>query len=254
MILQLGEGIVRVNVPGPDALLSQVSRRLADGEGFAVATLNLDHIVKLRTDPDFVRAYSRHELVVADGRPISWLARLGGASLDVAPGSDTIVPLCRAARDAGASVALVGSAPEVLERSADELRRAVPGLNICLCIAPTRGFIPDGAEARDILGQLNETGARLCFLALGAIKQERFAVFARDVVPNIGFVSIGAGLDFIAGHQVRAPKWMRGLGLEWLWRTIANPRRMVPRYLACFRILPGLAFSAFMDRVRAARL
>ena len=60
----------------------------------------------------------------------------------------------------------------------------------------------------------------------------------------MGFVSIGAGLDFLAGSQTRAPAWVRAIAMEWLWRMLANPRRLALRYLRCALILPGLARDA----------
>jgi UDP-N-acetyl-D-mannosaminuronic acid transferase (WecB/TagA/CpsF family) len=64
----------------------------------------------------------------------------------------------------------------------------------------------------------------------------------------MGFASIGAGLDFIAGKQPRAPLWVRRLALEWLWRALSSPRRMLPRYARCVAILPGLMREAWRLR------
>jgi len=95
---------------------------------------------------------------------------------------------------------------------------------------------------------LAESGARLCFIALGAPKQEIFAARGRTQVPDVGFASIGAGLDFLSGHQVRAPRIMRLLAMEWFWRALQSPARMVPRYAKCFAILPGLTIQALRQR------
>ncbi len=241
---------IRVNVPGPGVLLDCVAAHLAEGCGFAVATLNLDHLVKLATQPDFRRAYARHDLITADGHPVVWLNHLAGTPVRLAPGSEMILPLCRLAAENGAPVALVGSTDAVLAVAAERLAGAIPGLDIRARIAPSQGFDPNGAEAAAILGELDDAGARLVFLALGAPKQERFAANGRVAHPRLGFVSIGAGLDFIAGRQRRAPAWMRRLALEWLWRMLQNPARLGPRYLACFRILPGLTADALRDRHR----
>jgi UDP-N-acetyl-D-mannosaminuronic acid transferase (WecB/TagA/CpsF family) len=64
----------------------------------------------------------------------------------------------------------------------------------------------------------------------------------------VGFASVGAGLDFIAGHQTRAPEWWRRFALEWLWRTVSSPRRLLPRYAACAAILPGQVLAALRLR------
>jgi len=67
-------------------------------------------------------------------------------------------------------------------------------------------------------------------------------------VPGCGLVSIGAGLDFSAGSQTRAPLILRKLALEWLWRMLSNPRRLARRYLLCAWILPGLMRDARKQR------
>merc|ERR1712034_123912 len=107
------------------------------------------------------------------------------------------------------------------------------------------GYDPDGEAAAADLARLAGDGAGLCFLALGAPKQERLAARGRDLAPRTGFVSVGAGLDFIAGHQRRAPRWVRKLAMEWLWRMASNPRRLAGRYAACALTLPGLVVQSY---------
>ena len=88
----------------------------------------------------------------------------------------------------------------------------------------------------------------LCLLALGAPKQEQLAARGREMTPRTGFASIGAGLDFLGGGQRRAPSWMRRIGIEWLWRALSSPRRMIPRYMRCVAILPGQVTQALKLR------
>jgi UDP-N-acetyl-D-mannosaminuronic acid transferase (WecB/TagA/CpsF family) len=75
-----------------------------------------------------------------------------------------------------------------------------------------------------------------------------FAAKGRELAPSVGFASIGAGLDFIAGTQTRAPAWARKLALEWLWRALSSPRRLIPRYAACIAILPAQVVAAIRLR------
>ncbi|MEO1612426.1 MAG: WecB/TagA/CpsF family glycosyltransferase, partial [Pseudomonadota bacterium] len=102
----------------------------------------------------------------------------------------------------------------------------------------------------DVIEQLAASDARFVFLALGAPKQEVFAAHAWTALPHVGFASIGAGLDFIAGRQVRAPQWVRRLALEWVWRLLSAPRRLAARYLKCILILPSLILAALRQRRR----
>ncbi len=240
---------IHINVPTWAALEARVADKLAHKVGFALATINLDHLVKLRTSSDFRDAYARHDLIVADGNPIVWMSELAGKPVELIPGSDAILPLARLAARQGVSVAFLGSTEAALAESARFLERTVPGLKIALCIAPPLGFDPRGAAARDMLGQVEASGAGLCFIALGAPKQELLAALGREVTPSVGFASIGAGLDFLAGTQERAPRWARDFAVEWLWRALTNPRRLGPRYLRCLMILPRELVGAVVQRI-----
>lgn len=236
--------VVAVNIADRAQLEAAILDRWSRGDGFALATLNLDHLEKLGRDPVFAAAYARQDFVVADGRPVVWLARLAGQRLDLMPGSDLVLPMARLAAAHGQSVALVGSTDQALTDAASALQAKVPMLEIRARIAPPMGFDPDSDAAAALLDQVRQSGAGLCFLALGAPKQERLAARARDLVPEVGFASVGAGLDFLGGHQRRAPAIVRALALEWLWRAATDPIRLVPRYTRCLLILPGLIRDA----------
>ena len=111
------------------------------------------------------------------------------------------------------------------------------------------GFDPEGEHADRAIAAIGDSGARVVFLALGAPKQERFAARAQHALPEVGFLSIGAGLDFIAGRQKRAPSWVRAIAGEWLWRMLSDPRRLAARYGACLLALPTLTLQALRSRL-----
>ena len=243
-----GAGRVRVNMTDRAALIAEVAARLRQRKGFALATLNLDHLVRLRHDAGFRAAYEAQDLVTADGNPVVWLSRLAGREVALLPGSDLVVPLAREAAAQGVALAFIGGTENSLARAAHALERLVPGLRVVARIAPPMGFDPDGAEARAALDAVAESGAGIVFLALGAPKQERLAARGRALQPELGFVSIGAGLDFLAGSQRRAPRLVRRLALEWLWRAGSDPKRLAGRYARCAAILPGHALRAWRMR------
>ncbi|NGM44056.1 WecB/TagA/CpsF family glycosyltransferase [Rhodobacter sp. SGA-6-6] len=241
---------IRITHPDAPSVLAEVAARLAAGRGFALATVNLDHLVKLRRDPAFRAAYAAQDLVVADGNPIVWLSRLAGRPVRLVPGSDLVLPLVRAAAAAGRPLSLLGSTEAALEAAMARLQAEVPGLRRGLLIAPPMGFDPEGEAAQDMLARLETLGPGLCLIALGAPKQERLAALGRRLAHAVGFASVGAGVDFVAGTQTRAPAWVRAIAMEWLWRALSAPRRMVPRYAACAAILPGQAVQALAARLR----
>lgn len=254
MFFTFGSTKVAVNISTWDQLRQSVAHRFNAREGFSLATVNLDHLAKMAVNSDFVHTYAQQDLVVADGRPIVGLSKIAGRPVDLMPGSDLIVPLCQLAVDHDVRVALVGSTPQALGDAARALRAQVPGVQIVQTIAPSDQFDPQGEEAADILKQLNAAKVGMCFLALGAPKQEELALRGRRYAPATGFASIGAGLDFLGGHQIRAPQWMRRMGFEWLWRMLSSPLRLVPRYARCVAILPREIHNARRIRLGKSEL
>ncbi len=234
---------IAVNAPDRTRLFDDVRFCFRRGTGFAIATLNLDHLVKLGRVADFREAYRRQDMVTADGNPIVWLSRLAGAPVALLPGSELVEPLAELAAEEGQPVALLGSTEASLRTAAEHLMARTPGLRIVACLAPAAGFDPAGEEADRMIAALDASGARLVFLALGAPKQEIFAARCREALPRVGFVSVGAGLDSLAGTQRRAPAWARRCALEWLWRMLTDPRRLARRYADCALALPGLVLG-----------
>lgn len=209
-----------------------------------VFTLNLDHVVKMRKDAAFREAYRRAGLITADGFPVVLACYLQGKLASRVPGSDLIVPVCAEAARSDKSIYLFGSSPQVLTSAARLLQDQHAGLAIAGTLAPPQGFDPTSEGARRCIEVIGRSGASLCFVALGAPKQELFADYAKNVLPNMSFVCIGAGLDFIAGSQARAPYWMQRWGMEWLWRAASDPGRLAYRYLLCLAALPGFLARA----------
>lgn len=236
-----------------DVLLDDLRMRLRDGTGFTLATMNLDHAVKLQSDPAFRAAYADHSHVTADGAPVVWLERLAGRRAERVTGADLVLPLARMAAEEGCPIALVGATRASLDGAARRLCAEVEGVRIAARIAPPMGFDPHSDAAERLLDRLESSGARLCLLALGAPRQEVFAARAAARLPGTGFASIGAGLDFLSGHQVRAPRAVRALAMEWAWRLSREPGRLSGRYLRCAILLPGLVLAAVRARGPAPR-
>jgi exopolysaccharide biosynthesis WecB/TagA/CpsF family protein len=221
----------------------EICDALSDGASFCVYTINLDHVVKLRASEMFRRAYSRARFVLADGFPIVLAGRLQGQKVSRAAGSDLIDPLCEEAGRRGIPVFLLGSTHDVLSKTAQELKSRYPSLLISGLYAPPAEFDVTGDGAREAIDMLRSAGGGICLVALGAPKQEIFADRCTRDVSGMAFICIGAGLDFIAGTQKRAPRVFQRSGLEWLWRLASNPGRLGRRYAECVKVMPSVLFG-----------
>ena len=225
--------------------MSDLVRRMMDlcrrGEGFTLFTLNLDHLVKRHRDSAFRAAYARATLVSADGWPVAAAARRQGAQVERVTGADMILPVCEAAAREGVPIYLFGSSTASLAAACASLKVRFPALDIRGAEAPPMGFDPTSATAHDMAERIAASGARLCFVALGAPKQELFSDAMAARFPGIGFLCIGAALDFVSGQARRAPWAIRAIGAEWAWRLAAEPRRLAGRYGECALFLGRLA-------------
>lgn len=220
-----------------------------------VFTCNLDHVLKLRTDPAFRAAYDGADLVVGDGMPFVWLARLSGAPLpERISGSELIVPLCQTAAREGLSVFFLGTTDDRLARAEAALTAIAPGLRVAGSLAPPLGFNSDPKAQADAAEAVARAQADIVFIALGSPTQEIWSASFRDRLDCGVAVCIGAGLDFLAGDVRRAPRWMQTSGLEWVWRILQEPRRLAPRYGRIIMALPMLLRDHVRDRRQKERV
>ena len=244
-------GGVTVNIRSLRHAVAAVVNDARRRRGSCLFTLNLDHCAKLRASAKFRAAYARARYVTADGFPIVLLGRLSGFTVQRTTGADLLWPLCAQAARYRLPVFLLGPNAGVLRRAQARLSERLPQLEIAGSYAPGPNFDPDSLDADLAIERIRQSGARLCFLAVGAPRQELFAVRCRERAPQTNFVCVGAALDFIAGTQARAPVLLRKSGLEWLWRLSSNPRRLTGRYLQSAAVFPRLAAEAIPHAISA---
>jgi N-acetylglucosaminyldiphosphoundecaprenol N-acetyl-beta-D-mannosaminyltransferase len=197
-----------------------------------IVTPNVDHVVRLETDPDFQRAYSDAYLAVCDSTPLMWAARVMGVAIkQKLSGSDLVHWLSAHAATKGYRLFLFGAAEGVAPLAQEVLEARYPGLQIVGTYSPPMGFERDSDANAYALRQIRDAAPDICFVALGSPKQEKWMC---DNVAASGaplMLGIGAGLDFVVGRFKRAPVWMQRCGFEWLWRLCSDPRRLFKRYI-----------------------
>jgi N-acetylglucosaminyldiphosphoundecaprenol N-acetyl-beta-D-mannosaminyltransferase len=223
---------VRLHALDEAGTIRHVIDALEGGRGGIMVTHNLDHLRRLRTDPEFRRICDGADLRVADGMPVVWAAALRGTPLPArVAGSSLMEPLAGAAAAAGKSVFLLGGMPGTADAAADELRRLHPSLRVAGTACPPVGFERDAEYVAGLRRQLADSGADIVFVALGSPKQEVLADAHHDVLPRAWWIGVGISFSFLCGDVQRAPRWMQRAGLEWVHRLAQEPRRLARRYL-----------------------
>jgi N-acetylglucosaminyldiphosphoundecaprenol N-acetyl-beta-D-mannosaminyltransferase len=214
------------------AVVDHVFRALDQGRGGWIATLNLDYVRRCATEPETEKLFSDVDLVVADGVPLLWAARLGGNPLpDRVAGSDLVWLLAERAAQEGRSLYLLGGNPGAAEAVRTQLQARWPQLRIAGVSSPRVSAEPTGEELASLRSTLERAQPDLVYVALGAPKEERVISALHTALAGTWWIGVGVSLSFISGEIRRAPAWMQNAGLEWLHRLAQEPRRLARRYL-----------------------
>lgn len=221
-----------------------------------VITANANYLRLATRDAELRSIIETAALVVPDGAPLVWAARLAGAPASRrVTGHDLTQALVRLSASEGFSLFLLGAAPGVAQRASETMRKLSPGARIAGTYSPSLSAYPfPEEENRRMVEAVNESGAAALLVALGCPKQDRWlATHRAGLRPSLA-IGVGGVLDVMAGDLVRAPIWAQRAGLEWLHRALQEPRRLLPRYIldALFlsRVLLGSGTSRLIGAGR----
>ena len=197
-----------------------------------IITPNVDQVVRMEKDPYFKEICNNAELLLVDGHPLMWIAKWYGMPIkEKICGSDLVPHLCELASKKGYRVFLLGAAEGVASKAARNLEAKYQGIQVVGTYSPPYGFEKDTKEIEKINTILRESNADMLFVGMGVPKQDRFIYENMNKYQIPMSFSIGATIDFIAGEQKRAPRWMSDHGLEWVYRLFSDPKRMFKRYI-----------------------
>jgi N-acetylglucosaminyldiphosphoundecaprenol N-acetyl-beta-D-mannosaminyltransferase len=223
---------IRVHAVTEAQSVEYVLQSLKAGHGGWLVTPNLDHLRRLCGDRKLRALYSHATLVVPDGMPLVWAARLQGTPLpERVAGSSLILTLSAAAAAQGRTMFLLGGEPGTADGAANVLRQRWPGIRIVGTHCPPMGFEQDETQVRHVIQRLQDADPDIVYVALGSPKQEWLIAQLRGYLPRAWWLGIGISFSFISGHVRRAPRWMQNAGLEWVHRLCQEPRRLAKRYL-----------------------
>jgi N-acetylglucosaminyldiphosphoundecaprenol N-acetyl-beta-D-mannosaminyltransferase len=179
-------------------------------------------LLQSQEDPDLRRILEQAALVVPESSGILWASRVIGSPLQqFIPGIDFMLALCGLAQDEQLSVYFLGSAPGVAETAVTALRHRFPRLRVA---GTGDGYFKKEDEPA-VIAHVRDAKPALLFVGMGMPAQEKW--IARHLrTLNVPIVmGVGGSFDVLSGRLRRAPAWMRGAGIEWLYRLAQEPWR-----------------------------
>jgi exopolysaccharide biosynthesis WecB/TagA/CpsF family protein len=225
-------GDVRVDPLTERQVVEHVDRELQAGRGGRIITPNVDICRAAAKDARLRHLVNSADLVVADGMPLVWASRLLGTPIpERVTGADLIWSLSKVAARRGWPIYLLGGPPGVAVAAARELAACYQLLQVCGVDAPPYRFEEKGGGRERVRRRVVAAAPKLVFVGLGFPRQDLLIARLSKELPGTWFVGCGAAIAFAAGTAPRAPGWMRGAGLEWLFRLAGEPGRLARRYL-----------------------
>lgn len=215
-----------------------------------VCCVNAHMCVEAHQHPDFRDVVNGADLATADGMPmvkaVNSFHRVGQERV---AGNDLLPALLQAGREQGAAVFLYGGKQEVLDTMVAKATEEHPGLRIAGVLSPPFRALT-AAEMEEHARIINASGAHIVMVSLGCPKQERWMAAMKGRVQGV-MLGLGGAFLLYAGVDTRAPKWMRDLSLEWLYRLALEPRRLFKRYLVTNSLFVGLYIKAKLRKRKA---
>lgn len=184
-----------------------------------VVTINPEMINNAMQNPEFAEIINNAELVIPDGIGVQIGLKILGYNVRRIAGIEFSRRMIEECAKSEQSVALVGAKPEIVQKAKENLEHEIQGLYVT--------YAHDGYFRNDdeILNELKIRQPRLVLCALGSPKQEEFILKAKKLLPDALFVGVGGSFDVWSGVVERAPEIYQKLGLEWLYRTVKEPKR-----------------------------
>ncbi|HZZ20830.1 MAG TPA: WecB/TagA/CpsF family glycosyltransferase [Opitutaceae bacterium] len=210
--------------------VERVEYMIAEGGAHYVVTPNVDFLVKARRDEELRRILVNADLVLCDGKPIVWASHwLGGPLPCRVAGSDLVPLLAKRAAERGWRMFILGGEPAAAEAAARRMAEDYPRLPPVAHYSPPHRPLEQMDDA-EIQRRIHEARPDILLVCFGCPKQEKW--IGRNSGKTGVPVMIGAGatVDFLANRVLRAPRWMRSVGLEWLFRLMQEPKRLIRRY------------------------
>lgn len=223
---------MKVAITTLDNTLEQVEALAIKKKGSYVCVSNVHMCMEVFDSQEFEQVVNSADLVIPDGKPLSWAQKLlGHRTAEQVRGQDIMNALCAASGEKSLNIGFYGgSSEELLNKVKSKLVESYPDINITYaCSPPFRPLTPE--EDTEVVTAINDAEVNVLFVGIGCPKQERWMAEHKGNL-NCVMLGVGAAYDFIAGEKKHAPRWMQKIGMEWMFRLCSEPKRLWKRYFS----------------------
>lgn len=218
-----------INVTSIEETLAYIDAHLDQLRGDYICVSNVHTTVMAFHDENYRKVQNQAAMALPDGKPLAIVSRMRGfRNAKRVPGPDLMPEVFKFSEIKGYTHFFYGSRKETLDKLKENLLKRYPKLKISGMYAPPFKELSE-KEDQEVIQSINATHADFIWVGLGAPKQEFWMAKHKGKVCGL-MLGVGAGFDFHAGTVKRAPRWMQEWCLEWLYRIMQDPKRLLRRY------------------------
>lgn len=204
-----------------------VEKYVINKEPLHLIGVNADKINELNSNERMKEIVNSCGIINADGASVVLASKfLGNPLPERVAGIDLMQSLVALSENKGYSVYLLGARQEVVEKTAEVLKKRHPKLNL---VGYRNGYFKE-KDWDAISDELKEKQPDFVFVGITSPLKEYLVEYLQDAGNNCVFMGVGGSFDVISGNIPRAPLWMQKMNLEWLFRVIQEPKRLFKRY------------------------
>ena len=213
--------------------LNQTAEWILKNKG-TVYCCTLNEVLAAEEDKNFRNVLNDGDLLTTDGMPLVWLMKLKTGKGERVYGPDILERFQKLDTKEKGKQFFIGDAKneKYFRNFGDYL------------VLPYKDSFNDGDYKR-IVGNIVKSRARVIWVGLGSKKQIIVASELKKRLPDRVYVTVGAAFDFLSGNKKQAPKWIRNIGGEWLYRLLMEPKRLTRRYL----MVMGFLLKVLIGRI-----
>jgi N-acetylglucosaminyldiphosphoundecaprenol N-acetyl-beta-D-mannosaminyltransferase len=226
---------------------SELKKIFDSSKPITVNTINPHSFVEQLRNSDFKKALSESDYLLPDGIGVClavWAT--SGIRLKKIAGYDLFEAAMKYADNNHLSVMFVGSNETVLRLIMERSKVQFPCVSVFTFSPPYKQHFAD-ADVKKLVFKINKVSPDILFLGLTAPKQELLSHYLKLSENTKLVAGIGAVFDFYAGTVSRPKKIWISLGLEWLIRLLAEPRRLWKR---TFISIPKFIFYVLISSIK----
>lgn len=218
---------VNIAVTNMAQTVQYIENNLEKLRGKYICVSNVHTTIMAHDNPAYRNVQNSAAIALPDGKPLSVVSRKRGyTEAERVTGPDLMGELF--ARENGLKHFFYGDKEETLQILQQKLKEKYPDIQIAGMISPPFRSL-SREEEKAYIQQINDSGADIIWIGLGAPKQENWMYEHQGMFQGV-MIGVGAGFSYHAGLIKRAPEWMQKMSLEWLYRLMQDPVRLFKRY------------------------